>query len=67
MYYVVQSAALPKARAFRNIEMAVAFAKSLAMETPFEVKVIARGGGYWYNQQELYVFNRRSDASPSPK
>jgi hypothetical protein len=59
MYYIVRSLALVKDKKFRNVEMAVAFAKALARETPHVVKVIARNGEYWFNQQELYVFNRK--------
>jgi hypothetical protein len=63
MHYRVESAALPRARAFRNSEMAVAFAKVLAKETMHEVRVIVVSGSSAFGNPVLYIFNRRPGGS----
>jgi hypothetical protein len=59
MHYRVESAALPKVRAFKNRDTAVAFAKALARNTPHEVRVVLYTGGSGFGNSVLYVFNRR--------
>jgi sulfur relay (sulfurtransferase) complex TusBCD TusD component (DsrE family) len=58
MHYRVESAALPKVRAFKNRDTAVAFAKALAKNTPHEVRVVLYTGGSGFGNHVLYVFNR---------
>jgi hypothetical protein len=67
MHYRVESAALPRAKAFKNVDTAVAFAKALAKNTHHEVRVVIVGGGYAFGNRALYVFNKGGGASPSPK
>jgi hypothetical protein len=66
MHYRVESRALPKARTFRNLEKAVAFARDLAKKTPHEVRVIVVNASYTLSNRALYIYNK-GDGSPSPK
>jgi len=63
MHYKVESAALPKVRAFKNRDTAVAFAKALAKNTPHEVRVVLYTGGSGFGNPVLYVFNRKQGGS----
>jgi len=57
MHYRVESVALPRARTFRNSEMAVAFASALAKKTPQEVRVVLVSAGR--GNILLFVYNKR--------
>jgi hypothetical protein len=63
MHYRVESAALPKMRAFKNRDTAVAFAKALAKNTPHEVRVVLYTSGSGFGNPVLYVFNRSQGGS----
>jgi len=67
MHYRVESAALPRGRTFKNRDMAVAFAKTLAKNTHHEVRVRIVGASYAFDNQVLYIFNKGGGSSPSPK
>jgi hypothetical protein len=70
MHYRVESAALPRVRAFKNCDTAVAFVRSLAKTTHHEVRVVLYTGGSVFGNLVLYIFNRRPGAqnrvAPSP-
>jgi len=62
MHYRVESVALPRARTFKNIEKAVAFAKELAKKTEHEVRVRIVSRSSALGTPLLYVFNRRTSS-----
>jgi len=65
MHYRVESAALQRARTFRNSEMAVAFAKALAKKTSHEVRVVfvpEISKILPFGKVVLHIFNKQKDA-----
>jgi len=63
MHYRVESAALPRVRTFKNRDMAVAFAKSLAQKTSHEVRVVFVSNHPYFDNPVLCAFNRRRGGS----
>jgi hypothetical protein len=60
--YIVESAALPKPRKFRDAKKAYLFAKRLAKRTTHEVLIRFVGGCYFLCQTVMFIFNKKPDS-----